>query len=267
MTRRLFLVMVITVACALSATKTSHAQSVEMIELRHRPAEQLIPLLKPMVDRDGAITGTGFTLIVRTSPGNLAQIRQMVATLDRAVRQLIIQVRQDSDARDSRFDARGSVVITPGNSRASGAIGDMATQGTSNLAQQVRTQEGSPAFIRTGTSQLVPSRTVTRTVNGVVVQDTMTSRDVTSGFYATPRLSGDTVFLDISTQRETPTNLGPGSASVSRTATTVSGRIGEWIEVSGVAQSRSMEGSGTLARSSEAGSLSQRVFLRVEEVR
>jgi hypothetical protein len=97
------------------------------------------------------------------------------------------------------------------------------------------------------------------------VQDTVTSRDLSSGFYATPRVNGDTVFLDISTQRETPANLGPGSANVSRTSTTVSGKLGEWIEVSGVTQSRSVEGSGTLARSSEAASLSQRVFLRVEE--
>ena len=261
MTRRLFLVAVLVFSCALG-----NAQSLEVIELRNRPAEQLIPLLRPMLDRDGAITGTGFQLIVRTSPANLAQIRQMVATLDRAARQLIIHVRQDSEARESRFDARGAVVIAPsGNTRAAGAISDSSAQGSSNLGQQVRTQEGSPAFIRTGTSQLVPSRTVTRSVNGVVVQDTVTSRDLSSGFYATPRVNGDTVFLDISAQRETPGNLGPGSANVSRTSTTVSGKLGEWIEVSGVTQSRSVEGSGTLARSSEAASLSQRVFLRVEE--
>ena len=266
MTRRLFLTL-FAFSCALSAIQVCNAQSLEMIELRNRPAEQLIPLLRPMLDKDGAITGTGFQLIVRTSPSNLAQIRQMVATLDRAARQLIIHVRQDSDTRDSRFDARAGAVIAPGGSRVVGSIGDASAQGSGNLAQQVRAQEGSAAFIRTGTSQLVPSRTVTRTVNGVVVQDTVTPRDTSSGFYATPRVSGDTVFLDISTQRETPANLGPGSANVSRTSTTVSGKLGEWIEVSGVTQSRSVEGSGILARSSEAASLNQRVFLRVEEVR
>ena len=206
--------------------------------------------------------------MVRTSPANLAQIRQMVASLDRAARQLVIQVRQDSETRDNRFDARAGVVLAPGNSRAAGTLSDNAAQGSSNIAQQVRTQEGSPAYISTGTSQMVPSRTVRRTVNGVVVQDTATERDISSGFYATPRVNGNTVFLDISTQRDTPANnLGAGAANISRTATTVSGRLGEWIEVSGISQSRSSEGSGILARSSEAGSSSQRVYLRVEEAR
>jgi type II secretory pathway component GspD/PulD (secretin) len=243
------------------------AQSLEIIELRNRPAEQVIPIVQPMLDRGGVITGTGFQLMVRTSPANLAQIRQMVATIDRPARQLVIQVRQDSDTRDSRFDARGAVVVSPGNTRAAGTFGEGSTSGSSNISQQVRTQEGSAAFIRTGTSQVLPSRTVTRTVNGVVMQETVTERNLNSGFYATPRVSGDTVFLDISTQRETPSRAVPGAAAVSSASTTVSGRLGEWIEVGGATQSRSFEGSGVLARSAESASLSQRIYLRVEEVR
>ena len=249
---------------ALAGASAALAQSLEIIELRNRPAEQVIPIVQPMLEKGGALSGTGFQLFVRTSPANLAQIRQMVASLDRAARQLIIQVRQEAD---SRFDARAGVVLEPGNSRAGGSITDSASQGRNNIAQQVRTQEGSPAFIQAGTSQLVPSRTVTRTVNGVIVQETVTPRDIASGFYATPRVSGDTVYLDISTRRDTPGNLGAGSANVNRASTTVSGRLGQWIEVGGTSQSRSSEGSGILARSSEAGVLEQRIYLRVEEVK
>lgn len=251
----------------LAGVSAAVAQSLEIIELRNRPAEQVISIVQPMLEKGGALSGTGFQLFVRTSPANLAQIRQMVASLDRAARQLIIQVRQDSDSRDSRFDARAGVVLEPGNSRAGGSVTDSTSQGRNNIAQQVRTQEGSPAFIQAGTSQLVPSRTVTRTVNGVIVQETATPRDITSGFYATPRVSGDTVYLDISTRRDTPGNLGAGSANVNRASTTVSGKLGQWIEVGGTSQARSSEGSGILARSSEAGSLDQRIYLRVEEAK
>ena len=252
---------------ALAGVSSALAQSLEIIELRHRPAEQVIPIVQPMLEKGGALSGNGFQLFVRTSPANLAQIRQMVASLDRAARQLIIQVRQDADSRDSRFDARAGVVLEAGNSRAGGSIVDSASQGRSNIAQQVRTQEGAPAYIQAGTSQLVPSRTVTRTVNGVVIHETVTPRDIASGFYATPRISGDHVYLDISTRRETPGNLGTGSANVNRASTTVSGKLGQWIEVGGTSQARSSEGSGILARSSEAGSLDQRIYLRVEEAK
>ena len=243
------------------------AQTLEIIQLRNRPADQIIPVVQPMLDPGGAVTGSGFQLIVRTSASNLAQIRQVVASLDRAARQLVIHVRQGSASRDSRFAASAGVALEPGNSRVAGSIVDSNAQGRDNLSQQIRTQEGSAAYIRTGTSQLVPSRTVTRTVNGVVVQDTVTPRDIMSGFYATPRVNGDTVFLDISTQRDTPANLGPGSANVNRAMTTVSGRLGRWIEVGGSNQTRGSESSGILARSSEAGALDTHIYLRVEEVR
>ena len=265
---KIVLLMMLALMVASTAPLQTLAQSLEIIELRNKPAEQIIPVLRPMLDRDGVITGTGFQLMVRTSPQNLAQIRQMVASLDRAARQLIIQVRQDNDSSGSRFDARGNVVLSTGNSRASGSIIDGTSTGANNITQTVRTQEGSPAYISAGTSQLIPQRNVRRTVNGVVVQDTAVERDIASGFYVTPRLAGENVTLDISTQRDTPaTNLGAGAAHVSRTATTVSGRLGEWIEVSGVNQSRGSDNSGILTRSSSAGAMSQRVYLRVDEAR
>lgn len=266
MNRRVFMTMAL--LGVLTPSCEGFAQNLEIIELRNRPAEQIIPIVRPMLDRDGVMTGTGFQLMVRTSPQNLAQIRQMVASLDRAARQLIIHVRQDRDSQEARFDARGNVILIPGNSRATGALSDTSTQGSNNIAQQVRTQEGSPAYITTGTSQLVPSRIVRRTVNGVVVQDTAVERDTSSGFYVTPRVNGNTVMLEISTQRDTPaTGLGAGAAHISRTATSVSGIFGEWIEVSGINQSGTAGGSGTLSRSSSSGSLNQRVYLRVDEAR
>jgi type II secretory pathway component GspD/PulD (secretin) len=265
--RRPVLWFLLSVLLSLAHLIPAAAQTLEIIQLRNRPAEQIVPIVQPMLDPGGAVSGSGFQLIVRTTPSNLAQIRQVVASLDRAARQLVIHVRQDAESRDSRFAAGAGVALEPGNSRVGGSIVDSNAQGRDNLSQQIRTQEGSAAYIRTGTSQLVPSRTVTRTVNGVVVQDTVTPRDIMSGFYATPRVNGDTVFLDIATQRDTPANLGPGSANVNRAMTTVSGRLGQWIEVGGSNQTRASESSGILARSSEAGALDRRIYLRVEEVR
>jgi type II secretory pathway component GspD/PulD (secretin) len=180
---------------------------------------------------------------------------------------LVISVRQDADSRSERAAASAGIVLSPGNSRVGGTITDSASQGRDNISQQVRTQEGTPAYIGAGSSVPVIARTVQRTVNGVVVQETVTPRDIVSGFYATPRVNGDTVFLDISTQRDTPGNLGAGSANVNRMSSTVSGKLGQWIEVGGVNQSSASESSGILSRSSDAGQSTRRVFLRVEEAR
>ncbi len=248
-------------------TRPVLAQALEIIELRHRPAAELIPVLQPLLEQGGALSGNGFQLFVRASPGNLAQIRQVVASMDRAARQLVIQVRHELSAQEGRVDARGSVTLRPGGSRAAIAAGESAARSSGGVAQQVRAQEGTPAFISTGSSVLVPARTVRRTVNGVVVQDTSVERPIVTGFYATPRISGDTVFLDLSAQRDTPGSLGPGSATISRTSTTVSGKLGQWIEVSGASQSASADASGLLSRSSQDLARGERLYLRVDEAR
>ena len=252
-------------SCALALS--AQAQSLEIIQLRNRPADQILPIVQPLVEPGGTVSGTGFQLIVRASPANLAQIKQVVASLDRAARQLVISVRQDAESRAERAAAAAGVVLSPGNSRVSGMITEGSSQGRDNISQQVRTQEGAAAYIAAGTSVPVTTRTMQRTVNGVVVQETVTPRDIVSGFYATPRVNGDTVFLDISTQRDTPGNLGAGSANVNRLSSTVSGKLGQWIEIGGVSQSSGSTSGGILSRSSEAGQSDRRVFLRVEDAR
>ena len=72
----------------------SGAQSLQIIELHYRLADQILPSLQPLVEPGGVLSGTDSTLFVRTSPGNFEQIRQAVALLDRAPRQLLISVGQ-----------------------------------------------------------------------------------------------------------------------------------------------------------------------------
>ena len=245
----------------------SPAQTLEIIELRNRPAEQLLPVLQPLVAGGGSISGTGFQLIVRTTPANLAQLRQVIASLDRAQRQLLISVRQDFGGVARSGGVGGQIVLAPGASGARGSVFERTGTAQDNVSQQLRVQEGNQAYISTGESTLVQQRTVTRTVNGVIVSESALPRDFNTGFYVTPRVNGDTVFLEIGAQRDTRADLGPGSANTNRVVSTISGRLGEWIELGGVNQSQSAETRGLLSRSSDAGAQERRVHVRVEEVR
>jgi type II secretory pathway component GspD/PulD (secretin) len=82
------------VVAALLWTTYAVAQQLQIIELRYRLAEQILPALQPLVEAGGVLTGTEATLFVRTSHENFEQIRQAVALLDRAPRQLLISVGQ-----------------------------------------------------------------------------------------------------------------------------------------------------------------------------
>src|SRR5262245_23083714 len=84
---------------------------VEVIPLRYRTAQELIPIIQPLLPRDGSVSGLQGQLIIRTTPSNLEEIRRVLASIDTPPRQLVITVRQDADIDRSRstVEASGSV--------------------------------------------------------------------------------------------------------------------------------------------------------------
>lgn len=92
--------------------------ALEVIPLRHRTAEQVIPVRRPLLAPGGALTGRHNQLIVRTTPSNLAQLRGVLEAIDRPARRLAISVRFDGADSAARSGAQGSVRIAPGGSSA-----------------------------------------------------------------------------------------------------------------------------------------------------
>src|SRR4030066_117723 len=60
--------------------------TLEVIPLRHRTVEQVLPVLRPLLEPGGAMSGQSYQLIVRTSPGNLAEIRAALQAIDHPAR-------------------------------------------------------------------------------------------------------------------------------------------------------------------------------------
>jgi len=263
---------------ALGLVAVAHADEVEVVPLNYRTAEQLIPTLRPLVEPGGALTGQRNMLVIRASRANIAQIKQVVAALDTAPRRLLISVRQDAAGAFTERGAGVSGTIGGGNARIgvneppSGRSGVTAgayeSRGTAidRMTSQVQALEGSPAYISTGQSTPVRSHVVAPAPGGgSVVQSTTTFQSSASGFYVTPRLSGDRVMLEIAPQRAVP---GPqGTLNVQQVATTAHGQLGEWIELGGIAQSAAGSQSGVFHGASGARSGSTSVWVRVDEVR
>ena len=286
-------------ACALLAlllaTGCAAAQEtvLEVIPLRHRTAAELIPIIQPLLVRDGSVSGFQGQLIVRTTPANLAEIKRILASLDTAPRQLIITVRQDADVDRSRSAAEvsGSVggdhgrVTVPGSADSRGGSvvlreGDdsvrlQVLEGTDSQSdrntQSVRVMEGREAFVRIGESAPMRERQVQRSVvGGRVVEQVVEStqyRDAATGFYVLPRVTGDRITLDISSQRESLSKQAHGGVNVQSIVTTVSGRFGEWMEIGGIGQDARGQQSVLLGRTTTATRDSRRVLIKVEEVR
>jgi type II secretory pathway component GspD/PulD (secretin) len=255
------------------------AQELEVIELRHRLAEQVLPVLQPLVEPGGVITGTNSMLFVRTSPGNLEQIRQAVAALDRKPRQLRVTVGQGTVEAGMDAAVQGSATVGSGdvqvgvNRPPAGEPGVAVTARRSTQRANLRnlssvlTLEGTEAFIAVGQSAPVSTTQVTSGWAGPGVVQTTEYRDANTGFYATPRVSGEMVTLDLSPtqQRFTgqPTDRRIATAGVT---TQVSGRLGEWIRVGGSTDTGRGSSSGLLTRGTRSDESSYSVWVKVEDV-
>ena len=263
----------------------------EIIPLQHRSAEELLPIILPLLDRDGKASGMNSQLILRTSPRNLAEIKRLLEDIDVAPRQLRITVMQNVDSetvkrltelsgsvsmgRDARLNAPGGA-DTGGFAAEAGQGADrmrarvLSTRSLEDdkKTQQVLVMEGGQALISVGQSVPVSQRQVVRSPWGTQVTDSTQYRDVASGFYVRPRLNGNRVTLEISAQNDMLAP-NPGNPAITRTQqvnTTVSGRLGEWMELGDVSRQATNDGSTLSTRSMSDVHERRNVLLKVEEM-
>src|SRR5215510_8860489 len=87
-------------------------QSLEVIDLKYRTAAEVIPVLQPLVEQGGALTGQDYKLFVRASPANLQQLRAALEQIDRKPNQLLVSVRRSTQQEVERERAQASAVVS-----------------------------------------------------------------------------------------------------------------------------------------------------------
>ena len=263
----------------------------EVIALKHRSAEEVLPVIRPLLDKDDAASGMNYQLVLRTSPQNLAQIKKLLESLDVAPRSLKITVMQNVDGETvARLtEVSGSVglnrearISVPGSGNKAGLNAELG-QGQDRLkahvvstrsledarnTQQLRVLEGNRALVSSGQSVAVPQRQVIRNQQGTRVINSTRYQEVGSGFYVLPRVNGDRVTLEISAQND---SLAPGSGDpptlrVQQTSSTVSGRLGEWLEVGGSGLRNNSDDTTVSTRSASRAREQRTVLIKVEEI-
>lgn len=262
---------------------------IETIPMNNRSVDDVIPVLRPLVVEGGTVTGINNKLIVKTTPTNLKQIKQVLAEIDNTPRRLMISVKQDVDGNLSvtesglsgRYNSDNVKIQSPDNGRGGTIIQGKDSDGNviryrqlntrSRLEDKnvfrVQTLEGNPAFINTGQSIPIANQTTYVTGGGVVVQDGVEYRDVSSGFYVLPRLQGDNVTLLIAPHLS---RVSPNQAAIfdiQNVETTASGRLGEWIQVGGATQHYNDDSNSNTISTKRRGQEQRKVMVKVEEVK
>ncbi len=240
----------------------------EVIDLHHRPAAEVIPIIKPFLAQGAVVRDAGgYQLIIRTTPENLAQIRQILQKVDTAPRRLLISVRQTSGGTDASSGAEGQVHLQPGDSHARVKVYSTDNRDTGDVTQRIQVLEGNAAFIAVGQSVPVGERNVYVGPGGTNVQESVRYRDVTTGFYVYPRVNGDQVILRISPQKQNLSPEGGGRIDVQAADTTVSGRLGQWIDLGGTSGVTEQQGAAITYRTRERDTRFGGIQVKVEEIK
>lgn len=252
-------------------------QGLEVLPLQHRSVEEVLPVLRPLVEPGGSLSGMNNQLFLRASERNRAEIRKALAAMDVPARRLVIRVATDMSQTEQYRGGRvqgslGNDRVRIGNADTGGSnqvraqVYDSRSATAGGGTQMVQTVDGGRAYIQVGTSLAVPMRQVVLGPGGAVVSETVEYRDVGRGFYAEPRVRGDRVSVDISQQSDAPGRRGDASIQVQRLSTTVSGRLGEWLQLGGTGQDASSRRQGTLSLSTSEVRESRGIWLMVEEL-
>lgn len=242
MNRSTLVRLVVIAAGALAGGVTFAQQALEIIPLRHRTAEQVLPALQPLVEPGGTLSGARNQLFLRASPANAAEIKRVLDTIDRPLRRLQISVRLD-DAHDRERRALGaSGTVTGRGAHVDLTAEDSRRSAAERVDQRLQVLEGGRATIMAGQSQVIALP------GGGVIQDSGT------GFDVVPRLAGHEVLLDIV----------QASVQGPRVSTMVRTRLGEWTEIGGTQADTTRDERSIGAASRTRGAQTSRVWLKVE---
>lgn len=284
--QRIFAIFIFVLTLLHDVPASAQQTVLEVIDLKYRSAEQIVPMLKPLLAPGGTISSLQNRVILRTTPQNMAELKKVLDAVDTMPKRLVISVRQEAvgtglaneaevsgsigagDARatvpGSRSQQGGTVVIRKGDNVVRGRVISSQSAATDRGVQTVQVLEGNEATIRIGQSVPIRSQNVIQTPQGTQISQSVEYRDADTGFRVRPRVNGDRVTLEINSRRDTLADPNSQTFDVQRVDTVVSGKLGEWMEIGGMDQNRVQNEGGTISRRTGSVSDDRKVFLKVD---
>lgn len=261
---------------ALAALPQAAADDQELrhIPLSHRLADELVPLLQPLLSPGEIVVPAGQQLVVRSSAETFRELTDLVRQLDTAPHRLLVSVARGTRREHRRIDAD---VKLSAESRNGGPRGDLeasvraggslsATRGfdATEVLQRIQTIDGQTAMVQIGEQR--PATTRYQTPRGSVRQGTGYS-DLTTGFAVVPRLTGDQVTVRIEPwSARAASSVNDGRIDSEAMSTTVRGQLGEWIELGGQLATRDAEIRGIISGIASRRQRSDTLLLKVEDL-
>lgn len=244
----------------------------EVIKIYNRPAEDLRPLLSPLLENGEQVIANGDSLIVKTEPERLQAITNLIRKLDSPLNNLLITVIQSRDLTADQLNAGVNFDIQvpinrPDHPRgyAQGYYNQFQGRQQNQNTQTIRTLEGVPAHIRAGNVVPITNYQVYPDAYGYPYESRSTQLvEATTGFAVTPRLVGQQVELEVAPWSDRFNNQGYIETQSANTI--IRAHLGEWVDLGGVQESGYSSGFNTFGYNRQGGQNNLHILVKVDRV-
>jgi hypothetical protein len=246
MMRIIGLVFIFVIHLSFSIQLVQAENEFKIITLQHRFADDLLPIISPMVGSEGTATGIRNQLILRAPPNRMREIELAISRLDTARVNRKITINRDSQrlSQSNQIEASGNVRVGNVSIRNdrhsisnSGNILIKRNSSTShqNSSQFLNVLDGERAFIRVG--QIVPFTQEWANISRRYAQIIRTTdwQEIDTGFAVRPRTISNQIELEI-TPRIANLN-SQGYIDFEELSTTLRVNLGEWVDIGNTMQS------------------------------
>jgi len=253
------------------STNLWSAMIIETIKLLHRPADEVIPIVKPMLAPGASITGTGYKLIIKSTPENISQVQAVLEEID--INQNLLKVtvsmgnpigggNPTTGNSSSRQEQHGSVAIEAGTDKKTkidARVYQTDRKNEDSTMQVMSVAEGYWARIAMG--QSIPIAARTRNPDGTVTES-ITYQQIMTGYQVMPRTHDDKVTLTIRPISQSADNSG--TIETNELETTITGKLGEWLFLGDTNQEENLRNSGINYRTRIRSTDVNQVWVKVE---
>jgi len=219
----------------------------EVITLRYRAAEEILPLLKPLLNATAAVTGQGKRLVLAAPEAKRAELKAAIEAFDIPLRRVQITVRFDNP-----ITAKNNVEISS------------RSRGNEPIEQRLQVIEGQRAFFYEVQTQ-IPEQLLISSQGLLVLKNPQSPSQTRDSLEIVPRIVRDSVVMEFYITQSTAGGTANRSPRTQRIGSTVSAKWGEWVDAGGSVYGNANAGSVTTS-TNDLRRNNRLLFLRADEV-
>lgn len=269
--KRLFLTSFLLIAlidCACAAPV------LKIIPLKHRFAQDLVPVIQPLVGSAGSVSGFNEQLIINAEPSAIAEIETVIRNLDVERRNWRMTVSHAGSGTRAETrngvsgeigkDIRVSMPDRHGRTRrgVNVELNDRSRTWSESGNIELQILDGESGFIRVGQEIPYTATWIELTRRHARLIQEVQWRDVSTGFAVRPRQLGNQVDIEI-VPRISALN-GQGSIDFTELSTHIRADPGEWVDLGATLSARDEVSRAILQEGNGSQQSSTQLRIRVD---